>query len=269
MNTAVPDVLKKIVARKEQEVAERRARTSVAELRDQIEEQSPVRGFAQALFNTVKIDRPAVIAEVKKASPSKGVIREHFVPEEIARSYERAGASCLSVLTDEDFFQGSDEYLRVVRSACELPVLRKDFTIDAYQLFEARAIGADCILLIAAILDASLMTDLTAQAHELSLDVIIEVHNDDEMTCALAIDNPLIGINNRDLHTFETTLDTTRRLVDCVPSERLVISESGIHTLADVAFIQRCGVHSFLVGEAFMREPDPGAKLRQLFFDNH
>lgn len=266
MSIDVPDVLKKIVARKKEELIDRRSRISENELEDKIAEQSPARDFAAALMRSIENNQPAVIAEVKKASPSKGVIRENFEPESIALSYERGGASCLSVLTDVDFFQGSDAYLKAARTACSLPVLRKDFTIDTYQITEARAIGADCILLIAAILDDTSLSQFTARAHELSLDVIIEVHNEDEMRRALAIDNPLVGINNRDLRDFSTTLETTERLAGMVPPDHLVISESGIHSTTDVATIQNCGVNSFLVGEAFMREPDPGAKLNQMFF---
>ncbi len=215
-----------------------------------------------------KIDagQPAVIAEVKKASPSQGVIRADFDPAAIARSYAQAGAACLSVLTDADFFHGSEAYLQQARAACDLPVLRKDFTIDAYQVYEARAIGADCILLIAAALDDAALLELALLAAELELDVLLEVHDEGELERALDIPVPLIGVNNRNLRTFTTSLDTTLRLRASVGVERLLVSESGIHAPADVARLREAGVDAFLVGEAFMRAPDPGAELARLFF---
>ncbi len=207
----------------------------------------------------------AVIAEVKKASPSKGVLREHFVPAEIAASYERGGAACLSVLTDERFFQGSAAYLVQARAACALPVLRKDFMVDSYQVFEARAMGADCILLIAACLDDAQMADLEAQAHALGMAVLMEVHDGTELDRALRLKTPLLGINNRDLRSFEVSLDTTLALLPRVPPERILVTESGILAGADVRRMRAAGVHAFLVGEAFIRAPDPGAALAGLF----
>ena len=264
MNT--PTILKKIIERKYQEVAERSARVPLASLREQRADAPEVRGFAAALFNTAAAGKPAVIAEVKKASPSKGVIREDFDPAQIAASYERGGASCLSVLTDVDFFQGADRYLMEARNACSLPVLRKDFTVDPYQIHEARVLGADCILLIAAALDEKTLRELHDLALEIGLDVLLEVHDARELELALALSSPLIGINNRDLHTFNTTLDTTYSLLDRIPEDRLVVTESGIHTRADVEAMLAHQVSAFLVGEAFMRAADPGAELARLFF---
>lgn len=259
-------VLDRILARKAEEVAERRATTPIEALREQAGAQTPPRGFVQSLRIRLHSREPAVIAEVKKASPSKGVIRADFDPVAIARSYEAGGAACLSVLTDRDFFQGHEDYLRAARAACTLPVLRKDFTVDPYQVWEARALGADCILLIVAALDDGLMTTLFETAREAGLDVLVEVHTEEELARALRLDAELIGINNRNLHTFETSLDTTLRLARQVPSDRLLVTESGIHTVADVKRMRDAGIDSFLVGEAFMREPDPGTALRQLFF---
>ncbi|RNE91659.1 indole-3-glycerol phosphate synthase TrpC [Marichromatium sp. AB31] len=261
-----PDILKKIVHRKAEEVSARAARRPLAELRAAAAEQSPVRGFAQALRARVAAGDPAVIAEVKKASPSKGVLREHFVPDEIAARYAAAGAACLSVLTDADFFQGSETYLREARAACALPVIRKDFIIDPYQVVEARAIGADAILLIAACLDDAQLRDLGALAGELGLDVLVEVHDGEELDRALACPGELIGINNRDLRSFEVSLETTLGLLDRVPEERLLVTESGILARADVTRMRGHGVNAFLVGEAFMRAEDPGAALHALFF---
>jgi indole-3-glycerol phosphate synthase len=224
-----------------------------------------VRGFEAALRATISAGRAAVIAEVKKASPSKGVLREHFVPAEIAASYERGGAACLSVLTDGPFFQGSAAYLQQARAACTVPVLRKDFIVDAYQVFEARAIGADAILLIAACLDDAQMVDLEAQAHGLGMAVLVEVHDGAELDRALRLKTLLVGINNRNLRTFDVTLETTLGLLPGVPADRLLITESGILAAADVRRMREAGVHAFLVGEAFMRAPDPGAALVALF----
>lgn len=258
-------ILDKIMARKREEVAARRARTSLGVLEGRISEQGPPRGFAAALQARAAEGQPAVIAEVKKASPSKGVIREDFQPAQIARSYQSGGATCLSVLTDIDFFQGADEYLQQAREACELPVLRKDFTADPYQVVEARAIGADAILLIAAVLDDGQMMELAATALEVGVDVLVEVHDRQELERALELATPLVGVNNRNLHTFETSLDTTLELLPHIPAQRLPVTESGIHTVDDVARMREHNVNAFLVGEAFMRAPQPGEKLRELF----
>lgn len=264
---SVPTVLEKIVARKVEEVAEARARVSLAEQEALARAASAPRGFARALQAQAAARRPAVIAEVKKASPSKGVIREHFVPAEIARSYAAGGATCLSVLTDVDFFQGGNAYLQQARAACALPVIRKDFLIDPYQVVEARAIGADCVLLIAACLDDGQMVELAQVAKEQGLDVLIEVHDGAELERALKhLDTPLLGINNRNLHTFEVSLQTTLELLPRIPQDRLVITESGILGRADVELMERHDVWSFLVGEAFMRAREPGDELRRLFF---
>ncbi len=257
------DILERIVAVKREEIAAAKARRSEASLRD--EAQRDTRGFINALRRKVDAGQAAVIAEAKKASPSKGVLREHFVPAEIAASYERGGAACLSVLTDERFFQGSAAYLRLARAACALPVLRKDFMVDAYQVFEARAMGADCILLIAACLDDSQMADLEAQAQALGMDVLVEVHDGAELDRALRLKTPLVGINNRNLRSFEVSLDTTLGLLPQVPPDRLLVTESGILARADVRRMRDANVNAFLVGEAFMRAPDPGKALADLF----
>ena len=264
---SIPTVLEKILARKAEEVAERRARVSFAEVEAAARAADPVRGFARALQERVARKQAAVIAEVKKASPSKGVLREDFVPAEIARSYEAGGAACLSVLTDIDFFQGADEYLQQARAACSLPVIRKDFMIDPYQVVEARAIGADCILLIVSALDDVRMAELAATAKDVGLDVLVEVHDGAELERALnTLDTPLVGINNRNLHTFEVSLETTLDLLPRIPSDRLVITESGILTRTDVELMEINRVYSFLVGEAFMRAEEPGTELKRLFF---
>ena len=259
------DILPKILARKAEEIAERSARLSLDELRRQAQNLPPPRPFAGDLERTIARGRPAVIAEIKRASPSKGLLRDPFRPAEIAQSYAAAGATCLSVLTDRDFFQGSEEYLREARAACELPVLRKDFIIDPYQVYEARLIGADCILLIVAALDDARLLELERLAMDLDLDVLVEVHDATELQRALAIGATLIGVNNRNLRTFETRLDTTLNLLPQIPAGCTVVTESGIHTPADVALMRAHGVHAFLVGEAFMRAPEPGAKLAELF----
>ena len=264
---SVPTVLDKILARKVQEVAERSARVSLAELEGLAAQADPVRGFAKALLAQAKLKQPAVIAEIKKASPSKGVIREDFVPADIAKSYELGGATCLSVLTDVDYFQGADQYLREARAACKLPVIRKDFMIDPYQIVEARALGADCVLLIVSALDDVKMAELAAVAKSVNLDVLVEVHDADELERALkTLDTPLVGINNRNLHTFEVSLETTLDLLPRVPRDRLVVTESGILNRADVELMEISGVYSFLVGEVFMRAEQPGAELQRLFF---
>jgi len=260
-----PDILQKILARKAEEINERRLQTPLDELRRQARKADAPRGFVRALRTKVENGAAAVIAEIKKASPSKGVMRPDFRPAEIARSYADHGAACLSVLTDRDFFQGSEEYLKEARSVCPLPVLRKDFMIDPYQVFEARAIGADCILLIAAALSDATMQELSGVAIDLGMDVLVEVHDASELERALRLDLPLIGINNRNLRTFETRLDTTLDLLKRIPADRLVVTESGIHTPEDVSLMRRHGVHTFLVGEAFMTAEDPGARLQALF----
>jgi len=259
------DILDRIVAVKREEVATARSVRNEASLLADREAWSAPRGFAAAMRVKVDAGLSAVIAEVKKASPSKGVLREHFVPAEIAGSYERHGAACLSVLTDERFFQGSAGYLQQARAACALPVLRKDFIVDAYQVLQARAMGADCILLIVACLGDSEMAALEAQAHALGMDVLVEVHDGEELARALRLKTPLLGINNRNLRTFEVTLDTTLDLLDRVPADRLLVTESGILSREDVMRMRHGGVHAFLVGEAFMRAPDPGQALASLF----
>ena len=260
-----PDILKKIVARKHEEIAERRARVSQAQLTEGLAGVGAPRGFVNALQAKVDAGLPAVIAEIKKASPSKGVLREDFRPAEIARSYAQGGAACLSVLTDIDFFQGADRYLQQARAACSLPVIRKDFIVDPYQVVEARAIAADCILLIAACLDDVQLHGLNDLAHELGMDVLIEVHDGDELERALRTGNHLIGINNRNLRTFEVSLQTTLELLGRIPEGRLVVTESGILAPEDVRLMREHEVHAFLVGEAFMRAEDPGARLAELF----
>ncbi|MBD8089712.1 indole-3-glycerol phosphate synthase TrpC [Pseudomonas fluorescens] len=264
---SVPTVLEKILARKAEEVAERRARVSLAELEGLAKSADAPRGFADALIKQAKEKQPAVIAEIKKASPSKGVIREVFIPEDIAKSYEKGGATCLSVLTDIDFFQGSDLFLQQARAACKLPVIRKDFMVDPYQIVEARALGADCVLLIVSALDDVKMAELAAVAKSVGLDVLVEVHDGDELERALkTLDTPLVGVNNRNLHTFEVSLENTLDLLPRIPRDRLVITESGIVNRADVELMEISGVYSFLVGETFMRAENPGAELQRLFF---
>ena len=260
-------ILLRILQRKREEVAERSRVRGLAQLRDLARDAAPVRGFADALATRVAAGRNAVIAEIKKASPSKGLIRADFDPPALARSYERGGAACLSVLTDVDFFQGSDAALQQARGACALPVLRKDFVVDPYQVWEARSLGADCILLIAACLDDDRLADLNALARDLGMDALIEVHDGRELDRALRIDNPMVGVNNRDLRSFAVSLDTTLGLLDRIPGDRLVVTESGILAPDDVALMRRHGVHAFLVGEAFMRAPDPGDRLAELFGD--
>ena len=263
---ARPDVLQAIVQRKHEEITERVARLPLRELSARAADAPPVRGFAAAIEAKVATGNAAVIAEVKKASPSKGVICADFDPAAIARSYAAGGAACLSVLTDVDFFQGADAYLQQARAACALPVLRKDFIVDPYQVVEARAIGADCILLIAAALDDDRLAALSGQALDLGMDVLVEVHDMAELERALQVPAPLLGINNRNLRTFDVSLDTTLALKGAVPGDRRLVTESGILAPADVRRMRAAGVDAFLVGEAFMREPDPGAALRRLFF---
>ncbi|HEV7912880.1 MAG TPA: indole-3-glycerol phosphate synthase TrpC [Albitalea sp.] len=259
------DILDKIVAVKRDEIAAAKAKRGTASLRRDAESLGGQRDFTGALRAKVAAGQAAVIAEIKKASPSKGVLREHFVPAEIAAGYAQHGAACLSVLTDRQFFQGDSAYLQQARAACTLPVLRKDFIVDAYQVFDARAMGADCILLIAACLDNAQMTDLEAQAQALGMAVLVEVHDGAELDRALRLATPLVGINNRNLRTFEVTLDTTLTLRERLPDDRLLITESGILSRADVQRMRDAGVQAFLVGEAFMRAADPGQALADLF----
>ncbi len=259
------DILNRILARKAEEIAERRARLPEAELAARIADLPGTRGFAAAIEAKIDAGLPAVIAEVKKASPSKGVIRPDFDPAAIARSYEAAGAACLSVLTDSDFFQGSEVFLQQAREACSLPVLRKDFIIDPYQVQEARAIGADCVLLIVSALDDDVLLQLSLQAAELDLDVLCEVHDEEEMERAMALPVPLIGVNNRNLRSFETSLETSLQLQGLIEYDRILVAESGIHTPEDVAYLREGGIQAFLVGEAFMRVEDPGSELKRLF----
>ena len=259
------DILQKIVEVKRDEIAAARRQRDALSLRRDAEQLGGLRDFEASLRNKVTAGSAAVIAEVKKASPSKGVLRADFRPADIARSYEAGGAACLSVLTDVQFFQGSVAYLQQARAACALPVIRKDFIVDAYQVDEARAMGADCILLIAACLDDALMVDLEAQAHALGMAVLVEVHDGAELDRALRLRTPLLGINNRNLRSFEVTLDTTLGLMARVPADRLLVTESGILGRADVLRMREAGVHAFLVGEAFMRADDPGAALAALF----
>ena len=263
MNT--PTILKKIIDRKHEEVAERQQKRPLVDIVSQAKAQVQARGFVAAIEQKLKTGNAAVIAEIKKASPSKGVIRENFYPEEIAISYEKGGAACLSILTDVDFFQGADEYLRQAHSATKLPVLRKDFTVDPYQIWEARALGADCILLIAAALDDVQMQNLHTTAIEAGLDVLIEVHNAEELQRVLPLKTRLIGINNRDLHSFSTSLNTTYELLNQIPEDRIVVTESGIHTIDDVKAMRGHGVNAFLVGEVFMKADDPGMQLLEMF----
>ena len=263
------DILNTILARKAQEVAALKARSSLAEQRARAADAAPTRGFEAALRAKLAKGVSAVIAEIKKASPSKGVLRADFNPAEIAVSYEAGGAACLSVLTDIDFFQGSDAYMQAARAACALPVLRKDFVIDAYQIYEARALGADCVLLIASALQDSRLAEFRELAHELGLDALIEVHDGEEMVRALATGGGLIGVNNRNLRTFETDMNTSVTLKRDFPASGLFVTESGVRSLADVEKLRSAGIHAFLVGEALMRQPDPGVALRALFGDCH
>jgi indole-3-glycerol phosphate synthase len=263
--SGTPDILKKIIARKHEEIAERSAKVSIDDLKQQIESASPVRPFVGSMEEKIASGRAAVISEIKKASPSKGVLREDFNPAEIAKSYAANGAACLSVLTDRDYFQGHEDYLVQAREACDLPVIRKDFIIDPYQVYEARAIGADCILLIVSVLDDQQMGSLMDLVHELGMDALVEVHDREELDRALKFDTRLVGINNRNLRTFEVSLNTTLGLLDVIPDDRIVVTESGILSPNDVKLMREHDVHAFLVGEAFMRADDPGAELAALF----
>lgn len=263
---ATPTILTRILSRKDEEVAERRLAVSENELMTLAEKQSAPRGFIRALNARIAKGDAAVIAEVKKASPSKGVIREAFDPAEIAKRYAEGGAACLSVLTDADFFQGHEDDLIAARDACDLPVIRKDFITHGYQVTEARAIGADCILLIVAALSDTQLKELHQQANALGMDVLVEVHNADELERALALDLKLVGINNRNLHTFDTSLNTTLDLLPLIPDDVTVITESGIHSRDDIELMRDHNINGFLVGEVFMREEDPGNALKRLFF---
>jgi len=263
--TDAPDILTKILHRKVEEIAERSARVSLRQLGQRVQAAESPRGFINALQDRVNAGQAAVIAEIKKASPSKGLLRENFEPAAIARSYEQGGAACLSVLTDVDFFQGADDYLRQARAACSLPVIRKDFFVDPYQVYEARTLGADCILLIVAALSDAMLIELLQLASDLQMDALVEVHDAKEMKRALATPAALIGVNNRNLRTFATTLDTTLDLLSGFPDDRLLVTESGIHSRDDVQRMRDKGVHVFLVGEAFMKAAEPGEKLAELF----
>jgi len=260
-----PTILKKIIDRKHEEVAERCQSVSISQLEAVAASLLPARGFVAAIEAKIAAGQSAVIAEIKKASPSKGVIRPNFRPADIARSYANAGAACLSVLTDVDFFQGADEYLKAVRAEVDLPVIRKDFLVDPYQVSEARAIGADCVLLIVAALTKTQLHELNEQALALGMDVLVEVHDQRELELALALPNKLIGINNRNLHTFDVSLDATFNLLSEIPEDKIVVTESGILAREDVAAMRAHDVNAFLVGESFMRANDPGEKLRALF----
>lgn len=259
------DILNKIIATKQLEVAAAKQQKPLDLVQAEAQAASAPRDFVGAIRAKIAAKKAAVIAEIKKASPSKGVIRADFRPADIAQSYEQGGAACLSVLTDVEYFQGSPEYLKQARAACNLPVLRKDFMIDAYQVYEARAMGADCILLIAAAIDLATMRELERIAHTLGMAVLVEVHNGEELELALQLETPLLGINNRNLRTFEVTLDTTLGLLARIPQNKIVVTESGIFTADDVALMRKNNVHTFLVGEAFMRQPEPGVELAKVF----
>jgi len=266
LNDKTPTILRKIVHRKWEEIETRKRTASLEDLKARAGDQPGTRGFTNALRQRIEASTPAVIAEIKKASPSKGILRDPFEPAEIAESYEQGGAACLSVLTDHDFFQGHEDYLIAARNACSLPVIRKDFMVAPYQVYEARTIGADCILLIAACLTKDQMQELEGIAHEIGMDVLVEVHNSEEMDDALTLTTPLIGINNRDLHSFDVSLETTFNLHQRIGPNRLAITESGIMTRADVEAMTGRGIYGFLVGESFMRAANPGEKLQELFF---
>jgi indole-3-glycerol phosphate synthase len=266
MTHTTPDILKRILNTKYVEITARSEQTSLPQLKKLAENSSPVRPFVGAIKNKIAHNQSAVIAEIKRASPSKGLIRENFNPKEIAVSYQKGGASCISVLTDEDYFQGCSAYLREARAACDLPVIRKDFIIDIYQIYEARAMNADCILLIVSALNDKQMQLLYSLARSLEMDVLIEVHDEVELKRALYLDPALIGINNRNLRTFETSLETTLNLLAQIPEHHIVVTESGIHQREDIQLMRRNQVNAFLVGEAFMRADDPGKELNSLFF---
>lgn len=262
-----PDILKQILQRKVEEVAEASSRVSLRQLSNLVANSPPPRGFVEAIHTRLQVNQMAIIAEVKKASPSQGVLRSPFDPIQIAKSYEQHGAACLSILTDKDFFQGANEYLQQIREVCLLPLLRKDFIIDPYQVYEARAIGADCILLIVSALGDAQLQDLAGLATYLGMDTLIEVHNQEELERALRLNSRLIGINNRNLHTFTTRLETTLELLKWIPKKYIVVSESGIHASKDITLLSAAGVRTFLIGEAFMKAPEPGIAMADLF--NH
>jgi indole-3-glycerol phosphate synthase len=264
--SGMPSILQKILSTKAEEVARKQSAQDLATVSSMAADMPPVRGFAGTVAELAAAGT-AVIAEVKKASPSAGIIREDFQPDQIARSYEAAGAACLTVLTDAQYFKGADEYLQQARGACSLPALRKDFLLDPWQVYESRLLGADCILLIVAALEQARLQELDGLARELGLDVLVEVHNEAELEDALTTRATLVGVNNRDLHTFTTDLATSERLRPMIPGDRVMVTESGIHSREDVARLQSSDIHSFLVGEAFMRQSDPGQALRTLFFE--
>ena len=259
------NILDTIIATKFEEIKESQKIKSLEELKDEVKRASQPRGFIKAIETQLSKNKAAVIAEIKKASPSKGVIRENFNPKEIAISYEKGGATCLSVLTDQKYFQGHADYLKEARAACSLPVLRKDFMVDTYQIYEARAMGADCILLIVAALTLDLMQELEEITHSLGMNVLVEVHNQEELDLALQLKTPLLGINNRNLKTFDVSLDTTFDLIKNISSDKIIVTESGIFTSNDVKLMEDHHVNTFLIGEAFMRESDPGTSLKNLF----
>ncbi|OUD13253.1 indole-3-glycerol phosphate synthase TrpC [Thioflexithrix psekupsensis] len=263
--TSPPDILQKILQRKAEEIAARSEKITLKTLRSQIEDLAPPRGFFHALETQRTAQRAGIIAEIKKASPSKGLLRDPFYPDQLASNYQQYGATCLSVLTDQDFFQGHDDYLRQARAACQLPVLRKDFMIDDYQIYESRVLGADCILLIISALGEALLHDLAGLALDLGMDVLVEVHDHEELERALTLKIPFIGINNRDLRTFNVSLQTTLDLLKYIPNTHLVVTESGIHQSTDVQLMLNAGVSTFLIGETFMRAENPGLALSQLF----
>lgn len=260
-----PDILKRILARKVEEIDERIRKTGMEELGERVATAGAPRGFILHLQDKLQAGQAAVIAEIKKASPSRGILREDFNPGQIATSYEKGGAACLSVLTDVDFFKGADAYLQQARAACSLPVLRKDFIVDPYQIYEARVLGADAVLLIVAALSDAMILELLQLTRHLGMDALVEVHDAEELQRALAVPAPLLGINNRDLRSFETSLDVTLDLLEQIPEDRIVVTESGIHTAEDVALMRSRGVNAFLVGEAFMKAPEPGERLAELF----
>ena len=260
-----PDILKKILQRKVEEIAEAKTNESLNDLIKRSDSALSVRGFIQSIENKIAANEAAVIAEIKKASPSKGVMRENFIPADIAKSYEVGGAACLSILTDKDYFQGSTEYLMQARQATNLPVIRKDFIIDPYHVYEARAMNADCLLLIVSALDDVMLNELLALTHELKMDVLMEVHDREEMARALKTGAKLIGVNNRNLRTFDISLQNTIDMLDMVPEDRILVTESGIHGPEDVKLMRDNNINAFLVGEAFMRADEPGEKLAELF----